>query len=153
METHHSQFKYVLQSLKVVGNLKENNRLSTRRDEFIIENTFLESAWRWLYSESRMSNLDSLEKLFHLAQDIYKTMYQQKTQLDLETLTLESPCFSQTDHQSLTLNLHRLAEAIIKALSGARTFKQTYKNDANTKARIEILIEQMMDFLQLYPLS
>ena len=113
----------VLLNLKVVGMVRQHERLSTRGNQLDVDRpSFWQGVRRWLRGDGRRLNMDVLNEVFTSAF------------LYLDTCT---------DHPRRL----RVANELLRACVGLSNLQTTYEADIETVARLQLLVDQVRDRL------
>ena len=129
----------VIHQLKVLAQLKDGDRVSTRAGVHLQRDTASTGFTRWVTGESRSTNLDAIETLFH-----------QSFQL-AETLTNRNPS-DPVDVLETQQTLDRLMKQIRMSAHAVAVLTATYADDSHTTSRIAVLQDTVRDRLNLLDL-
>jgi hypothetical protein len=122
----------LMTSLKVLSQVKQNQKVATSEEVVRIENQdqWFSSLRRWYNGESRERNIDSISRVIDTA----------ISQLEL---------LQQKDHSASTqVFLVRLRQELHNAITGLTNLRCTYDQDSVTRSRIDLLIERIGDTLE-----
>ena len=132
-------FYKIIHSLKVIATLKENDKLITKRGLFIDSyDNIWQSITRWVYTENRCQNIDTLVGIFNQAFDIANTLLTHREAIGV------------TDSVVMLQNIQeieRLVHEIKRADKAIANLIVTYSTDSHTIAKIELLRESINDRL------
>jgi len=161
----------VIHSLKVVQFIKAGERFSTNTGVYIqhIQNnintwagwvkSYVQPLWfvRMKNGDDRMTNLKVIKALFVGAFVIIEEALQEREKMYEEKNSDEEPYnASRTDKIKKLKNeqlITRMSEAVTNAINSIQNLKETYAEDANTCARIDMLTETVKDRLLLIKTS
>lgn len=161
----------VIHSLKVVQFIKPGERFSTHTGVYIqhVQNnlntwsgwvkSYVQPLWlvRMKNGDDRMTNLKVIKALFVGAFVIIEEALQEREKMYEEKSHDEEPHnTSRTDKIKKLKNeqlITRMSEAVTNAITSIQNLKQTYAEDANTCARIDMLTETVKDRLLLIKTS
>ena len=121
----HVNFKNILHSLKVLGSIRENEKLNTKRGKLCISSDSLAQPFqRWIRSENRYDNIEYIENLCN-------TCFEFCFQL-LNTLATKSELRPRQ-------MLKRLVTEMENAKDGINVLKTTYVRDKDVVMRLSLL--------------
>ena len=110
-------------NLKVVGMLRPHERLSTMGNRVFVDRP---SVWqglrRWIRGDHRKLNVDVLDQVFGSALLMLRNSNDEQRRL-------------------------RVAHEMLQACTGLRNLQATYEQDAETVARLQIIIDSVRDHL------
>ena len=135
-----SETERTFRNLKVISSLKQNDKLITESSIFEIHPpTMGRSAYRIWKSENREQNLDRILQCVREAKSfIEKTI----------STTEQSESFQ---GKLALITQERLSKRMLSALQevipGMTNFSVTYKDDAGILAKIDLIIEEINDFV------
>ena len=137
----------VIINLKILSQIKENEKLSTSSCPIEIQNQknhylpFL----RWFYGESREKTIAKLKQISYNAITILQYTIEQTENYD-EAFTENKTSPSKTDqhvykkHKNITKQLN---EGITGAIGGLQKLQTTYGSDQTSVAQLAVLIERL----------
>ena len=140
----------VLTNLKILSNLKTNDKLSKDdKNILIIDSPYYgQGVARWWYSDSRDETMKHLENIinnsFKLIDNIYSSEFKDITGNDIENNyyykhTIPKNYFKSENSQQLQVFSIELTNSI----KGLENLKLTYKNDIAICSKIDVLIEKI----------
>ena len=119
-------------NLKILSQVRQNDRVSSRRDVLDISRTsVMESCRRWWYGESRAHNISAIAKVLEMAFHNVQ-LYIEKTE--------------PTPQDCQTIN--RLDRELRGARAGIANLLETYDRDSVAKAQILCMLENIDQWLQ-----
>ena len=137
----------VFLALKVIGSLRENERLCTQNGVLCVDNSGkLQGLLRWYYNESRSTNVETITKILSNAFSITdhalqrEEMYKQNVNITRHFLV---------ERESNAHLLRKCFRELNEGISGLNNLLVTYKTDTTTVAKIRLLIEKINDRVQL----
>lgn len=132
-----SEAERTLRNLSIVGLLKQNDKLMTLADTFAISTpTSYRGAYRKWLGEERMANLTRVGEAVRAG-------------CAYVTAAREEQCALPLQRQRLELSAQRMAEALARARVGLRHLGDTYADDSTCRVRIELLVQEVDDFLRV----
>jgi hypothetical protein len=140
----------VLTNLKILSNIKTNDKLSKDDNNILIIDApyYGQGAVRWWYSDSRDETIKHLENIitntFKLIDNVYSSEVTNVTGNDIENNyyykhTLPKNYFKSENSQQLQTFSIELKNSI----KGLENLKLTYKNDISVCSKIDVLIEKI----------
>jgi hypothetical protein len=121
----------LLKNLKIIGAIQPNDKISTKCNKIIIDNSRLSYIWRFLYGENRELNVQYIQKIilqsFVVLNNFIKYYKQNSSK--------------ESDKQCLLNNMKIFAEAINDAKNGMKNLKNTYETDSTIKSHIDVLLK------------
>lgn len=133
-----SEAERTLRNLSIVGLLKQNDKLMTLADSFAISTpTSYRGAYRKWLGEERVANLTRVSEAVR-AGCAYVTAVRE-----------ERSALPALQRQRLELSAQRMAEALARARVGLRHLGDTYADDSTCRVRIELLVQEVDDFLRI----
>lgn len=130
----------VLKNLTILGSIAQNDKLNTQGDNFTVYvPTVLRGTLRMWYGESRHMNIVRIQETVRLAiTSIRETKNDNTTIDDLHFVKgiRERQC-------------RRLIESLTKSRIGLRNLQQTYREDTSTMIQIQLLDQEIEDFLSI----
>jgi hypothetical protein len=132
MTDHPRGTENLMTSLKVLSQVKQNQKVATSEEVIRIEdqNAWFQSFRRWYNSESRDKNIESISR-------VVDTAFSQLELLQKKHSTASNQVF-----------LVRLQQELKNASSGLTNLRTTYEDDSVTRSRIDLLIERIEDTLE-----
>lgn len=141
-----------LNNLHVLGALSHNDKLMTNEDSFdIYAPTSLRGLMRMWYAEGRVSNIARIRICVRSAIN-FATKALEDTNALHESSQNASPQ-SHTGQQmkirvdTLAMQHIRMLDALNKAKHGLHNLLQTYRDDAASASQIQLLIEEIDDYI------
>jgi hypothetical protein len=132
-------FYKIIHSLKVIATLKENDKLITKRGLFIdSHDNIWQSISRWIYTENRCQNIDTLVNIFNISFDTANAIINHR----------EAIC--KIDSVVMLQNKQEIKRLIIEITNADKAITHlivTYSTDSHTVAKIELLRESIHDRL------
>lgn len=141
----HAEHAVVVQRLKVLATIRENDKLQTHGGEILVDSAHPGVQWltRWIASEGRTRNIDAVEKLFLQA-------FRMCTEL-LKKVDNTRSHLHETDERMQQLRavqqFTRMRDAIYTAVNGVRNLCVTYRDDTSAVARLTTLVDDIHDRL------
>ena len=132
----------VLRNLSILSNLSQNDKINTNGDIFVIyEPTYIRGIYRLWYGEGRQYNIQRIQEIVRIATATIRQDIQ-----DVKTMNTEEQVF-----QKETKKRHyaRLIETLAKSRTGLTNLQQTYKDDVSSSSQVQIIIDEINDFLQI----
>lgn len=121
-----------LASLKIIGKLRENDRLAIRNGHICLEpssnSPFVRAVSRWVHGDSRETTLQQLKRIISNVMSID----------ELAMMTLEPSHDAQW-------TLAQMCKEMDAARAGLENLKATYENDSTMQVNLEVLIERLVD--------
>jgi hypothetical protein len=137
----------LLISLKVIGRIGENGRISsTGRTHISIESEgFLQSLWRTLSGESRERNFEAISSTVNGVIEISNQLMD-SAYLSSEPSVVDEevpPEFRKRNRDRILIALADVSQDMRAAIAGMSNLSVTYANDAVMFARLDQLIKDM----------
>ncbi len=131
MTDHPRGTENLMTSLKVISQVKQNEKVATMEEVVRIEdpNAWFKSLRRWYNSESREKNIESISRIIDTAFSQLELLQQKRS----------------TSNQIFMV---RLQQELNNAISGLTNLRCTYEHDSVTRSRIDLLIERIGDTLE-----
>jgi hypothetical protein len=144
-----SDLMQVMHSLKVLGTLRENDRITTKQGIHVQKCTNVMSGiLRWFSSETRLTNILALKKLFESALKWCQTLStERKTILDEETNVLDEKEIKLLKNSQ---QMERLEAAIKQGLAGMVNLCVTYADDSHCCTLLVLINDNTIDELSRY---
>lgn len=137
-----TEVERTFRNLKVISSLRQNDKLTTEHLLFTThEPTMTRSAYRIWYRENRESNIDKVQSCVRDA----KMFIERVISYDETTETFGGRLQSETQ---LSL-CKRMFHAVQEVVPGLHNLSVTYKDDTGILAKIEILINEIEDFVRV----
>ena len=132
MTDHPRGTENLMTSLKVLSQVKQNQKVATSEEVIRIEdqNAWFQSFRRWYNRESRDKKIESISR-------VIDTAFSQLELLQKKHSTASNQVF-----------LVRLQQELKNASSGLTNLRTTYEDDSVTRSRIDLLIERIGDTLE-----
>lgn len=130
------QFMSVVEELKIVSNIKQNDRIATRygiRIETRDDST--QSLRRWINGENRFNNISALSNVLERSFTFF------------EDLSNKISDDNYTDNSNMYMKrlLFRLYNNINNSRKGISNLKVTYEHDKSMVSRLDSLLERVED--------
>lgn len=137
------EFERTLRNLAVLAELKQNDKLITLSDSFAIHPpTPLRGAWRMWQGEARDANFQKIHDYIHTACNYVST--------NKHTFEVVHPDLQQEQIKRRCL---RMIETLKRSKNGISNLCHTYTDDTTSKVKLEIMMQQIDDFLGIYESS
>ena len=137
----------VFLALKVIGSVRENERLCTQNRLLSVDNGGRwQSILRWYYKESRSSNLDMVTTILSNAFSILDHALQREDMYK-QNPVLAKHFLAQRDQNCRLLG--RGLKELRDVSKGLHNLLVTYKTDSTTVAKITLLLEKINDRILL----
>ena len=139
-----TDFKKVLLNLSVIGRMTENDKLNTSSPQFAIHQpTTLRSVYRYWYGESRDLCIQNVSACIHSAKKHIEFL------MDDEPITIcDDTSFSAVMQVvGRNNNLNHMMVALEESLNGLEKMEISYRGDAGTVAKLNILQWDAKNFL------
>lgn len=132
-----------LQNLGVIGAINMNDKVNTKDDAFTIYvPTTLRGITRYFYGESRIDNIKRMQSCIRDAkQYISSSLSEINTNNEVESL------LKKINTSTHTRQCGRMMDALEESQKGLLSLKITYKDDATSSTQLDILINDINDFL------
>jgi len=125
-----SETTTILTQLKIIGMIRQHERVSTRGDTVRVDKEYFQSVRRYVSGESREINLMHLAEIFNQAFELLNLRKQQES--------------SKSDDV-----LDRLEQELVQAKKGLENLKATYKDDTVIQAKLDVIIDQLSSKLPM----
>jgi len=137
----------VFHSLKVIGSLRENERVRTQCGPLAIDRTGnLQFLMRWWYKEERILNIQAVSKVFTNAFSVVDTAFEkEEAYRNMHLGTSRRGHIERLNNWQL---LQRSQRELQRGSVGLTNMLVTYKDDTKTTARIELLLEKIAGKLE-----
>ena len=138
MQAEHER---VLQNLIVLGSISQNDKIISNDDCFVVhEPSALRSIYRYYYSENRIANIGKIQANVREAKAFITSCITSEP-LDETNFSLKMQALHMRQART------RMMEAMQKAVHGLSNLRQSYKEDASTNARINMIMNEIHDFI------
>ena len=130
------QFISVVEQLKIVSNIKQNDRIATRygiRIETRHEAT--QSLRRWMNGENRNNNIVALSNVFERSFAFFEELSRK----------ISDDAYTDNSNMYMKRLLFRLYSNINKSTKGIANLKVTYEHDKSMVSRLDSLLEKVED--------
>lgn len=128
-----STFYQIIHSLKVISTIRENDRISTKKGIFVDpSDNPMQPVARWLHSENRFHNLNTLQNIFDRSFQVCEQLLQ----------------LLPSDQLRRNQQIARLQQELRNAQRGLSNLMVTYETDSHTVAKLVLLNERIQDHLQ-----
>lgn len=135
-----SETERTFRNLKVIGSLKQNDKLITESSIFEIHPpTMTRSVYRIWKSENREENLNKILACVREAKNFIEKTISTTEQSE----SFQGRLFLITQDRLSK----RMLTAIEEVVPGLTNFSVTYKDDAGILAKIDLIIEEIKDFV------
>ena len=137
----------ILNNLHVLAALSHNDKLMTNGGVFdIYVPTSMRGLFRTWYGERRMLNIA------HVRECIRMAMHLSQKSLE-DTLALLNTSSPRCDQMRLRIDTHamrhlRMLEGLSRSRQGLQNMMQTYRDDAASASNVQLLMEEIEDFLR-----
>ena len=129
----------MLHSLKVISTIREHDKILTKRGLFVDHTeAYLQSFTRWMQSENRHQNIETIAAIFSKTFTICFELISTKKDISEGS----------TDFLRHTQLLNRLKTEIKHARKGLGNLTVTYQDDTHTVAKIMLIQDRIEDKLQ-----
>lgn len=141
-----------LNNLHVLGALSHNDKLMTNEDAFdIYAPTSLRGLLRMWYAEGRVANIARIRQCVRSAIN-FATKALEDTNAMLDSSQTTSPQSHTSQQMKIrvdTLAVHhiRMLDALSRAKHGLHNLLQTYREDAASASQIQLLVEEIDDYI------
>ena len=122
----------ILINLKLIGQLKEDEKLRIYNNSIDIDNRYAQSIMRLLYGDSRDATVEFISGL------VMASKMQSHKLLDQI-----DPSDSTTDNKDLKHKLNNLTSDLTSCLNGLDKLKITYRNDHVFRSKIEVIADRI----------
>ena len=135
-----SEAERVLRNLTILGSISHNDKLNTNEETFsIYVPTVLRGLARSWYSEKRNSNLQKIQDTMR-----YAIQFIQNTSQDIINDTAES--FAKASKEK---HCKRMFQTLDKSKTGLANLKQTYRDDVTMHAQLQLIMDEIDDFISI----
>ena len=110
-------------NLRVIGSTPENGRLCMRGQQLFIDTPGIQSFRRWLFSDSRVSTIETIKNIVYSSMNIHKVSNDEFTK----------KC---------------VLEGLKNSIAGIRNLRTTYSSDISYCAQLDLIIEEIITFTQ-----
>lgn len=143
-----SEAERTLNNLRVLAALSHNDKLMTNDDAFDIHvPTTLRALIRTWYGERRGQNVQRIRQTLRAAmQFASKTLEESNSMLRTHT---NDDAAMKCRLDTMVLQHFRMVDALTKAKQGLLNLIQTYREDAALSSQIELLTEEVDDFMRV----
>lgn len=133
----------IMRNLGVIGALTENDKINTKTDIFSVHNpTHMRAIHRTFYGENRQHNIQHVCALVKTAKQIISTQFSEHN-LHFQSMSISKEIAFRSSIQGCV----RMWSALQSALKGLKALTITYKDDAATVTQLEIILNDIDDFL------
>lgn len=134
-------------ALKVIASIKENERFSTSGGIYVQPN---DESWvwmkRWLCGDDRTTNIKTIKMIFIATFALIDKCLIEREEIMKKKTSSRPDVIQRMKNAQL---ISRLTKAIVDAKVSMEHLKKTYKDDAHTVSRIDMLSDSIKDRLQL----
>ena len=124
----------ILLNLKIISQIKENDKLITSNSMLEIDTTYFQFAKRWFNNDSRISTIEYIKSIVDATLEITDTTLSEENKLKSKNIFEE-------DNSHL---LQRFLLEMTNACKGLDNLKITYSNDISIVSAIEISKEKLL---------
>ena len=136
-----SEHERVLQNLTVLGSVLQNDKIISNDDSFILhEPSAMRGVYRFYYSENRIANVSKIQANVREAKGFITSCI---TSEPMKETNFATKMQSTNMRQARS----RMMSAMKKSIQGLENLKLSYKEDASTNAKLDIIINEIDDFL------
>lgn len=140
-----SENEKTLRNLGVLSALTQNDKINTKEDIFsIYVPTSLRGLTRMLYGESRDHNISRIQ---NCARDAKQYISSILNEID-SSEEVDSSVMKRINNSTQTKMCNRMMNSLKDSVAGLSALQITYKDDASCVTQLEILINEINDFLQ-----
>jgi hypothetical protein len=146
----------ILHALKIFSTIEENDRIFTHNTSIYIMagSQHLQWFWRWLYEEDRLKNITYVSNIIMHAFTIAESRLQEReglliTRLEHKSINQQHNIHVLQNERSLV----RMKKNIQEIIPGLCNLKKTYSTDAAVCAHLDILVENITDFFDVFDAS
>lgn len=126
-----------LRNLSVLARLKQNDKLMTLADTFVITPpTVTRELWRRWYGEARAYNLERVYEVLKAAMAFLVSQKEQNAELPFGV-----------QRERLTRAYDRMIAALDASRKGLANLKDTYYDDTTFQVRLQLMMQEVDDFL------
>ena len=147
----------VLLNLKIISNIKENDKISTAYDTIVIDsNNLLQGTRRFIYTgdsrEKSIGMIDNLVKrILELTDDLFEKteLAKHEVRINIEKSTYQSyvdktrECSPFVDEPIATFQ--NVTIHLTTAIQGLQNLKITYLGDATTTSKLDLILGKMQN--------
>lgn len=157
-----SDAERTLGNLHVLAVLSQNDKLLTNGDTFdIYSPTTLRAVWRFWHGEGRAANVQRVRICVRAAMDFVSKFMEDTTALaksadgnvspstEVTTYVLTVPDSAQVRIETVAMQHVRMLTALRSALGGLRNLLQTYRDDPALASQINLIINEVNDFVNV----
>lgn len=134
-------------ALKVIASIKENERFSTNGGIYVQSH---DESWvwmkRWVYGDDRTTNIKTIKVVFLATFALIDKCLLEREEIMKKKSNARPDVIQRMKNAQL---IGRLTKAIVDAKVSMEHLKKTYKDDAHTVSRIDMLSDSIKDRLQL----
>lgn len=123
------EYDEVLVNLKLIGQIKEDEKLRIHNNTLDIDTRYGQSFMRWCSSDGRYVTVEFISSLIQSA-------YRYSSKLLDEILT-------ETDNRDFNHKLNNLTADLNSCLNGLEKLKITYRNDHVFRSKLEVIIDRI----------
>ena len=128
-----------LKNLSILASLSQNDKLNTNEDIYTIYiPTSVRGMVRFWYSEKRSSNIVKIHETVRTATKFVRQII---TECENENFNYQKELKLQ--------QCKRMVQSIIKSTKGLENLKQTYRDDHAITVNIQLIIDEIEDFITL----
>jgi len=140
-----TDFKKVLLNLSVIGRMTENDKLNTSSPQFVIHQpTTLRSVYRYWYGESRDLCIQNVSACIHSAKKHIEFLMDDEPRV---TICDDTPFSAVMQVVVRNNNLNHMMIALEESLNGLEKMEISYRGDAGTVAKLNLLQLDAKNFL------
>ena len=133
------RYMSVLEDLKILASVKQNERISTQYGLRIESHADVtQSIRRWIYGENRILNINTVSNIFERSFILFD---------DLSKNIQDENELNNNINQHIKRIIHRLYNNIVNAKNGMVNLKVTYEQDKSIVSKIDSLNEKVDDYL------
>ncbi len=148
--------KQLFHDLKIIASIKSRQRFTTNGCRIYIQpaDDPWQGLWRFITRQDRQRNLKDVEFIMDKAFRMIEFLFSQKE--ILEKNSEQSPSRTRRDILMATTNdqkIRRLRASIEDVLQNIDGLSETYRDDTNTVAKIQVLKETIRDKLEQIDVS
>ncbi len=138
MQAEHER---VLQNLIVLGSVLQNDKIISNDDCFVLhEPSAMRSLYRYYYSENRIANVCKIQANVREAKGFITSCI---TSEPMEETNFATRMQATNMRQARS----RMMTAMRKSIQGLENLKLSYKEDASTNAKLDMIINEINDFV------
>lgn len=149
VENNTISLETILTNLKILSNIKPNDKLTNNGDILIIDQAeYTQFIKRWWNSDSRKSTLESIENLidstFITIDKIYNSEINSSTNISIDNnyyykRTVPENYFQTDNSQQLQI----MSSELTNSIKGLQNLKLTYNGDISICSKIDIIIDKI----------